>query len=247
MNIKSRQSFTSTQKGFIGIGLVLVFIGVMFNCFGKATQGATTYGIAIVFLYLAFIDKIKSIKGFGIELVSKTKEERKKEIVADLKKEKSENKNTIIKSDDLNIYLSAEDKAVSYIKKKYPQGILIKQNKILLRNRTISTDGFIQLDSKDIFIEIKISKLSQPPLSFLLQSLKQYLSKIKEYSDFTKQTTLLEFVVVGEFDQLAKDKALIYLQQKLSEYVVPVNITFLSFSQLEIPITVKENGFKLNQ
>ncbi len=240
MNIKTEQPLTASQKFLIGTGVTLAIVGVYFNYFDKVTQAASTYGIAMVFLCFAFIDKIKSFKGPGFEFIAKTAEERQKELADDFEAERSAERvekqgHPLVIPNDLSSYLSATNKAVALIKNKYPDGQLRIDNKVLLRNRVISTDGFIKLEDKDVFIEVKISKLQQPPINFLLQSLKQYLSKIGEYSELAKRQVLLEFVLIGEIDQSVRDKINDFPRQ-LNKYSVPVNITFISFTELGMPM-----------
>lgn len=224
--------------------ILLLMSGVFFACLGayyhlldKNNAGTSTYGMAAIFLALAFIDKIKKVSAFGVSVEAKTQEEIMRDVQRDLEAEGEPANFAADNSgrDGLSDLLSLEKKVTQKIaRSKYPQGKLSLHQKVRLGNRDISADGFVRLGSADVFIEVKVSRRAVPPVGFLRDSLAQYISRIQEYSELASRSAFLEFVVLSREKLAAEEEEGIRarLRETVAESSIPVFLSFVPASEL---------------
>jgi hypothetical protein len=131
--------------------------------------------------------------------------------------------------------LLVEEYTFKFLEKKYSKPI---QKYVRYRGKRyfVEFDGVMQMNSSDLIFEIKSSRRTVFPATFILDSTKRLIGSVREYQELTKRTASLRFVLVGNFPASYIPK-LMEKRANILEEVTDIDITFESYTFEEIGLT----------
>ena len=128
--------------------------------------------------------------------------------------------------------LLVEEYTFKFLEKKYSKPI---QRYVRYRGKHFSVefDGVVQMDNSDLIFEIKSSRRTVFPSTFILDSTQRLISKVREYQKLTKRTASLRFILVGNFPASYIPR-LMEKRTEILEEVADIDVTFESYTFEEI-------------
>jgi len=101
------------------------------------------------------------------------------------------------------------------------------------RGAFVEFDGVMGVDSRDVIFEIKISRRGLFPSSFIMDSVRRMAENVRAYTLLTKREASLMVVLIGRFNQSAREKIREY-ENRLNTEAKGLNITFQVYGFTEI-------------
>ena len=227
-------------------GLFLL-VGLALFANNSSVYFATVFIVATAVTQLEFLQNLAAIIRGSKEYfdyqkeflsqkeVEKTVEKEAKEIeAAPVEATEIQDRKTINLSIDtsnmtpVQFGLLVEQFTFNYLERKYGKPI---QRYVRFRGKAalVEFDGVIQGEDTDLIFEIKTSRRSVIPLSFLLDIVSRYVHKIRTYKEITKRPASLRVVLVGNYPPTYIQKLISNKEEILGD-VKDVEVAFETYT-----------------